>query len=99
MSDLALIWLSTIVTLLGTAILFVLLAHWSAGGPAPWSVAGSLARGIADWATPDGADPLPAVSPRAVELPRLEVTELAVARLLHAPTPEDEPVAEVEELA
>jgi len=97
MSDLQLIWLSTILTVLATAMLFVLLAQWSAGGSAPWSIAAGVARGISDWASP-GAERPRTVSPRALELPPLEMDPLAVASLRRPPAPKPQPDAEVEEL-
>jgi len=97
MSDLQLIWLSTVLTVLATAILFVVLAQWSTGGSAPWSIAAGMARGISDWASA-GPDRPRAVSPRALELPPLEMDELAVASLRHPPLSEPQPQAEVEEL-
>ncbi|TAL06003.1 MAG: hypothetical protein EPO00_11930 [Chloroflexota bacterium] len=42
MTDLAWIWLFTIVTILATSIIFVLLAIWSSGGAAPWSIVPGL---------------------------------------------------------
>ena len=100
MSDLGLIWLSTVVTVVATSLLFVRLAQWSAGGPAPWSIAAGMAHGISDWAS-DGPDPLRSVSPQAVELTALELDPRAVASLRRPPAParpDPPPAAEVEEL-
>ncbi len=60
------IWISTIVTTATTAVLFVLLAKWSAGGPAPWSIVPGLARGIRVWGRrEDDLEPIRFISPMA----------------------------------
>jgi hypothetical protein len=96
-TDLQLTWLSTIATVLGTAVLFVALARWSVGGAGAWSIAGGVARGIAGWAAAS-RDPMPAGSPRAVELPPLGIDELAVASLVHPPVADEGAATEIEDI-
>lgn len=103
MTDAQLTTLSTILWLVGTCTLFVLLAHWSAGGS--WGISSAIARGLTGWTgrTTGGARPasdLPAMeSPRLDRLwgadPRgLEVASPALADSSTAPSP----VAELEDL-
>jgi hypothetical protein len=47
-TDTQLTTLSTLVWLIGTIVLFVLLAHWSAGGS--WGISSAIARGLTGWA-------------------------------------------------
>lgn len=44
MSDQAWIWLCTVATIVSTSVIFTLLAIWSAGGAAPWSILPGLVR-------------------------------------------------------
>ena len=68
MNDLAMIWMSTIAMIVVTAFAFVVLAEWSAGGPAPWSILPGLAQGVSDWVrSADEVDWLGRISPRAEE--------------------------------
>jgi hypothetical protein len=46
-TDAQLTTLSTLVWLIGTIVLFVLLAHWSAGGS--WGISSAIARGLTGW--------------------------------------------------
>ena len=107
MTGLAMIWISTIVTTATTALVFVLLAQWSAGGAAPWSIAPGLVRGIRDWGRRgDDLDPIRLISPRAqipeplINMAALPLSPLDAAR--HGVASEDDSgfavVAEVEEL-
>jgi hypothetical protein len=47
-SDTQLITLSTLAWLIGTVTLFILLAHWSAGGS--WGISTAVAHGLTSWA-------------------------------------------------
>ena len=105
------IWISTIVTTATTAVLFVLLAQWSAGGAAPWSIVPGLVRGIRDWGQRDeDIEPFRFV-PAAAQIPepRIDVVALPLIPLdsaRHQPrrvvAHEDDPGfcrgAEIEEL-
>jgi hypothetical protein len=106
-TGLAMIWISTIVTTATTAVVFVLLAQWSAGGAAPWSIAPGLVRGIRDWGQRDeDLEPFRVVSPAAqlpeppINVAALPLSPLDAAR--HGVASEDDSgfavVAEVEEL-
>ncbi len=79
MTGLAMIWLSTIVTTATTAVLFVLLAQWSAGGAAPWSIVPGLVRGIREWGhREDELEPFRFVSPMA-EIPEAPIEFAALS--------------------
>jgi hypothetical protein len=52
-SDNQLTTLSTLAWLIGTVVLFILLAHWSAGGS--WGISTAIARGLTGWAGRDAA--------------------------------------------
>jgi len=101
------VWISTIVTTATTALVFVLLAQWSAGGAAPWSIVPGLVRGIRDWGQRDeDIEPFRFVSPAAqLPEPRIDVAALPRSPLdaaRHGVASDDDPgvsfVAEVEEL-
>lgn len=78
MTGLAMIWISTIVTTATTAVVFVLLAQWSAGGAAPWSIAPGLVRGIRGWGhRTDDLEPVRLVSPMA-ETPEVPIDVAAI---------------------
>jgi hypothetical protein len=67
-TDLRAVLLSTITLVVLTAIVFLLLALWSAGGAATWSIAAGVARGVRDWARGrDNAEAARGVSPQAIE--------------------------------
>ncbi len=96
MTGLALIWLTTAVTIVLTAVVFVALAEWSAGGAAPWSIVPGFARGVRDWLhREEDLEPLHVVSPRAEEPP--PVRDTAALPLPPLETEEREPEAWVEE--
>jgi hypothetical protein len=68
MTDIQMTWLSTVVTLVTTAVVFVLLVEWSAGGPAPWTILPGVVRGVVDWVRrEDEFATFHLVSPRAEE--------------------------------
>jgi hypothetical protein len=70
MTSIALTWLSTAALLAITVVVFVVLAEWSAGGPAPWSIVPGVTRGVRDWIhRQEELEPLHLVSPRAEEPP------------------------------
>jgi len=53
MTDTQLTALSTIAWVIGTATVFVLIAHWSAGGS--WGISAAIARGLIGWAGRNGS--------------------------------------------
>ena len=53
MTDAQLTALSTIAWVIGTATVFVLIAHWSAGGS--WGISSAIARGLIGWAGRNGS--------------------------------------------
>jgi hypothetical protein len=64
MTDPELALLSTIASVIGTAILFGLLAGWSTG--ASWDLTNAIVSGMRGWATdepPAGANPSPRAEP------------------------------------
>jgi hypothetical protein len=68
MTDVQMTWLSTVVTLVTTAAVFVILVEWSAGGPAPWTILPGVVRGVVDWVRrEDEFETFHLVSPRAEE--------------------------------
>jgi hypothetical protein len=66
MTDLSPVWISTVTFCVLTTVGFIILAEWSAGGAAPWSIAAGVVRGIHDW-----ADDRPVVT-RVVSTPATE---------------------------
>ena len=98
MTDTELTALSTFAWLIGTVTLFILLAHWSAGGS--WGISAAVARGIIGWAGRSGA--IAGTWPSDEELGPILPPE--TARLWGEPgigaTSADaaEPVAEMEDL-
>ena len=103
MTDTQLTALSTIAWVIGTATVFVLIAHWSAGGS--WGISSAIARGLIGWAGRNGSfagdwsreTDLPPLEPPALDRlwsgegdpSDVRMTATAVADL---------PIAEVEEL-
>lgn len=89
------LWISTIVTTATTAVLFVLLAQWSAGGAAPWSIAPGLVRGIRDWGNrEEDLEPIRFVSPAAeIPEPPIGVAALPLSPLDYARHQPDDDVA------
>jgi hypothetical protein len=81
MTGLTMVWISTIVTTATTALVFVLLAQWSAGGAAPWSIVPGLVRGIRDWGHRDeDIEAFQFVSPAAqIPEPRIDVAALPLS--------------------
>ena len=110
MTDTQLTTLATLAWLVGTVTLFILLAHWSAGGS--WGISAAVARGIIGWAGRNGSfagewsstDELPPLQPPQVA--RLWGTEAGVAATIdeRAPAqplgnhPPRQPTAELEDL-
>lgn len=99
MTDAQLTALSTFSWLIGTAVMFILLAHWSAGGT--WAISSAITRGLTGWtgrtgnltgSSPNDDELGPIRSPR---IDRLWAGEEAPA----PPPPSDQPVAEIEDLA
>lgn len=89
MTGIQLTWLTTAVTVVVTAVVFFVLAEWSAGGPAPWSIVPGFARGIRGWVhrqedleplhlvSPQAEEPPPPIDDAALPLPPLETEERA----------------------
>jgi hypothetical protein len=91
MTPVVLTWLSTAALLALTIVAFVVLAEWSAGGPAPWSIVPGLTRGVRDWIhRQEELEPLHLVSPRAEEPPPQVDSEALPLPPLHAEEPEPE---------
>jgi hypothetical protein len=94
-TDAQLTTLATLAWLVGTVTLFILLAHWSAGGS--WGISAAVARGIIGWAGRNGSfagewsstDELP-----PIQLPERSPTP---SRAVRAPF-RDEATAELEDL-
>lgn len=104
MTDTDLTTLSTLAWLVGTVALFVLLAHWSAGGS--WGISAAITRALIGWAgrnpgfagewTDDELGPI-----RSPRLDRLWGGSSPSAPLApHPPAdqPADYPIAELEDL-
>lgn len=66
MTDVQAVWISTITFMILTTVGFIILAEWSAGGAAPWSIAAGVVRGIREWADTD-EEPVRIVSTPATE--------------------------------
>jgi hypothetical protein len=89
--------LSTLAWLVGTVTLFILLAHWSAGGS--WGISSAIARGIIGWAGRNGTiagewpsdDDLGAIRPP-------DVDRLWAGDSPNQDAPLDQPIAEIEDL-
>jgi hypothetical protein len=111
-TDTQLTTLSTLVWLIGTIVLFILLAHWSAGGS--WGISSAIARGLTGWAD-RGSGPAPGGrfgdDLRPIQPPRLDrlwgqdpthassaPTEPLADRSLAPPPAAGPGVAEIEEL-
>jgi hypothetical protein len=71
-TDVQLAWLSTIAWFVMTAILFAVLARWSAG-EGSWGGLPGIVRGLHDWTSSDRR--LPVSSPSSSS-PQAEITEL-----------------------
>ena len=109
MTDLAPVWISTIAFCVLTTVGFIILAEWSAGGAAPWSIAAGVARGIQDWAdeksqpprivSSPATEPQPPTDTAAMPLPPLTTADgLPVAAVEEYPTADELAQFEVEEL-
>lgn len=104
MTDTDLTALSTLAWLVGTVALFVLLAHWSAGGS--WGISAAITRGLIGWAgrNPGFAgewteDELGPIRSHRADLPWGGGSASAPpAPGLPANPPADYPIAELEDL-
>jgi hypothetical protein len=101
MTDDQLTTLSTIAWLVGTSLLFVLLAHWSTGGS--WDISSAIARGLTGWTRRNGSPGHPAGDLPPMAPPQLDRL-WGVAGRTEAARPAvgvdvaDEPAAELEDL-
>ena len=94
MTDLSPVWISTIAFCTLTTIGFIILAEWSAGGAAPWSIAAGVVRGIQDWGD-DKPEPVRIISTPATEpQPPMDTAALPLPPLT---TIEGQPGPKVEE--
>lgn len=94
MTDLSPVWISTIAFCVITTVGFIILAEWSAGGAAPWSIAAGVARGIHDWGD-DKPEPIRIVSTPATEpQPPIDIAALPLSPLS---TVDGQPAARLEE--
>ena len=71
MTDAQLTALSTLAWLIGTTTLFILLAHWSAGGT--WGISSAIARGLTGWSGREAEGPRPS----AAEVRPMQTPEMA----------------------
>ncbi|MBI2781213.1 MAG: hypothetical protein HYX55_05400 [Chloroflexi bacterium] len=94
MTDLSPVWISTIAFCVLTTVGFIILAEWSAGGAAPWSIAAGVVRGIHDWGD-DKPSPVRIVStPATAPQPPMDTGALPLPPLV---TIEGQPAPKVEE--
>lgn len=100
MTDQQLTTLSTIAWIIGTTTVFILLAHWSAGGS--WGISNAIARGIIGWTGRSGSlagewpsdDDLGPIRPPSLD--RLWAGEQPPPAPY--PSPSELPLAEIEDL-
>lgn len=106
MTDLQLTALGTVAWLIGTAMLFILLARWSAGGT--WGIANAVVRGLTGWVggeasagarSPSGGELRPMQTPRLDRLWGSHLGQAAAAAMTPAAEIADPaPMAEVKGL-